>query len=171
MNKKLMSMFMIGLLSCGMLVGCGNDTEVQYQEPTQQQEEYQAPVDEDLTPQYKEEINKKNELEFAKIVIEATAEESIKDFEWKVVTNEEGNMVVLQINLTETQALALINGGYWDGLVEEYEQNVKEIQKTLNENGISVNYGVMWGDINNDEFWFFVTSNTGIVYDITDDLK
>lgn len=166
MKNKVMGLVLAGILSIGM-VGCGNN-EVEYQEPQVQQEQT---VDEDLTPQYKEEINKKEELEFARVVIEATAEESIKDFEWKVVTNEEGNIVVLQINLTKVQALALINGGYWDGLVEEYEQNVKEIQKTLNENGIDVNYGVMWGDINNDEFWFFVTSNTGIVYDITNDLK
>lgn len=166
MNIKLMSMFMVGLLSCGMLVGCGNDTEVQYQEPTQQQEEYQAPVDEDLTPQYEQKIGMKEQLKAVESVINYTARENLgsQGLEYKVITDEASNTVMLYIDVRLEDIWADPSG--WENLKTiAYNTSVEMKQMTDDYGCNEVNISIGLGDIANERV-YFATMNEKIIYDM-----
>ena len=161
MNKKIMGLVLVGMLSVGA-VGCGNDT-IEYQEPQAQQEQT---VDEDLTPQYQEKINKENELEMAKTIIDSFASEHFDTNEFQIKVDEESNTIMF-IFLTNQYVVANgIQDGSYFTLKEAMIENSLVGKNLLEECGLNVNYSVCLGNVVEDTIWLGIV-NGEVLYDCT----
>ena len=165
MNKKIIGLVLAGIMSLSV-VGCG-DNEVEYQEPQVQQEQV---VDEDLTPQYEEKINKKEELELAKLITEESAKKCIEGFRYDVKTDEESNTIMVTVHLTKTDvAKSLVDGSYYE-LVNTMVDTSTEMRNIYVNNGMDVNCSLAIGDMDEDRIWFATLNNT-ILYDCSEELN
>lgn len=165
LNKRVMGLILVGMLSVGV-VGCGNN-EVEYQESQVQQEQV---IDEDLTPQYEEKINKKEELELAKLITEESAKKCMAGFRYEVKTHEETNTVMITVHLTKIDvAKSLVDGSYYE-LVNIMVNTSTEMRNIYVNNGMDVNCSLAIGDTDEDRIWFATLNNT-ILYDCSEELN
>lgn len=161
MKNKVMGLVLVGILSVGM-VGCGNN-EVEYQEPQVQQEQT---VDEDLTPQYKEEVNKENELEMAKTIINTFASEHFNADEYQIKVDKESNTIMF-IFLTNQYAVTNgIQDGSYSTLKDAMIENSLVGKNLLDKCGLNVNYSVVLGNVVEDTVWLGIV-NGEVLYDCT----
>ena len=161
MKNKVIGLVLAGILSAGM-VGCGND-EVEYQESQVQQEQT---VDEDLTPQYKEEVNKENELEMAKTIINTFASEHFNADEYQIKVDKESNTIMF-IFLTNQYAVTNgIQDGSYSTLKDAMIENSLVGKNLLDKCGLNVNYSVVLGNVVEDTVWLGIV-NGEVLYDCT----
>lgn len=177
--KKLTSLFMSGILSITLFTGCSdNENTVEYKEENKQEQQVEEPKqeqkveDEDLNNEYEEKVTQNEELEIAKKVVEYVMGNKDTKLRWEVTTSEESNTVWLKLNLTSEEFATIITYHYedWNKIVETYIENTKEIKRVFEENGYSVNYGVMIGDIDEDAYWLGIV-NGNVIYNAVDNIR
>ena len=161
--KKSSILVLVSIVS--LSVSACNNKEVEYQEPTIQQEQ---PIDEDLTEKYKEEINKKEQLEQAKIIIEDSVKGNFNADEYRIITDEKSNTVILTILTTEYQVSVGIQDGSYYTMRENMIENSLMGKNLFDKLGLNVNYSVVLGDVTNDIIWLGIL-NGRVLYDCTKD--
>ena len=167
MNKKVVGLLVVGMMSMGMMTGC-SDSTVEEQNNNQMQQE--QTVDEDLNNEYKQKASQKEQAEQAKLLIEQMASEHLSGYRWQVEISEDYQRVWLKFYVTEEQVKAGILDGSWYDLVEASAENTREGKMALERLGLNVDYGMMIGDIDRDSYWLGVV-NGSVIYNVVDTLN
>ena len=198
MNKKLMSAFMVGVLSLGLLFGCSSEEveENKYSEPSVQQEEIieneereegkeevavveeqpttteQPSVDEELDPSYFTEEQQSN-IDKAYEILKPTLDKYLSEngIQYELIKEENTIIVSTYLPTSEIVNTILYDVDTWNVLVDNFENVSLQGKKALENLGIyDVNVGFMLGDKSTDKAYLGVV-NGEVVYNGADKLN